>query len=195
MARKPVLSTWEAGRYCRVSPYTVRHWVRVGRLKAFTTPGGHRRIRLEDLNAFLKAHGMPLPADFEEGRRKILVLAPDFRKICALLQRLHADLDVRGTSESFDAGLAVAAFDPHLMVVDLDEADWDGVAVCRALSASPERSHIRMAGVSRRHEVSLLERAERAGMAAVFHRPLDPAEVRQTLKEWFPALRWPRMRR
>ena len=195
MAQKKVLSTWEAGRYCRVSPYTVRHWVRVGRLKAYVTPGGHRRIRLEDLNAFLKTHRMPLPEDFEEGKRRLFVLAADFRRVCSAVKRLSPDLDVKGTAAAFDAGLALASFEPHLMVVDLEESAWDGIAVCRALSSSPEHSHVRLAGLGRRHDVPSLERAERAGVPVVFHRPLDLVEVRKTLKEYFPSLKWPRLKR
>jgi excisionase family DNA binding protein len=189
VARKTVLSTWEAGRYCRVSPYTVRHWVRVGRLKAYATPGGHRRIRLEDLNAFLKTHKMPLPKDFEEGKRRIFVLAHDARRICAEVRRLSPDLELRGTPAPFEAGLAVASLDPHVLVVDLDETAWDGLAICRALASSPEHSHVRLVGLSRKYNVPTLEGAERAGILAVFRRPLDPAEIRALLGEWFPSLK------
>jgi excisionase family DNA binding protein len=53
---KPVLTTGEAASYCHVSIRTVVNWIRRGWLKAFTTPGRHRRIHVSDLRDFLSGH-------------------------------------------------------------------------------------------------------------------------------------------
>jgi len=37
---------------------TVNRWINTGELRAFTTPGGHRRITRADLIAFLRNNGL-----------------------------------------------------------------------------------------------------------------------------------------
>ena len=61
MPRNSYYTTFEISQICQVNPTTVQNWVKEGKLKAFVTPGGHRRIQREDLLAFLKEFGMPIP--------------------------------------------------------------------------------------------------------------------------------------
>lgn len=49
------VSLSEAGRLLGVSPATVRRWSDAGRLRAFTTPGGHRRFSRSALQRLLPA--------------------------------------------------------------------------------------------------------------------------------------------
>jgi excisionase family DNA binding protein len=48
------LTTTEAAERLGVHPKTVTIWAREGRLRAYLTPGGHRRFRPEDVGALLK---------------------------------------------------------------------------------------------------------------------------------------------
>jgi excisionase family DNA binding protein len=73
-----VLTVYQASKYCSVSPKTVSNWIDEGHIKAFRTVGGHRRIRKEDLDAFLRKQGIPVPSEVENGdRKKILVIDDD----------------------------------------------------------------------------------------------------------------------
>lgn len=57
-----LLSIGQARRMLGVSEATLRHWTDEGRLKAFITPGGHRRYQESELRQFMEsqrhAHGM-----------------------------------------------------------------------------------------------------------------------------------------
>jgi excisionase family DNA binding protein len=59
----PLLRPDEVARKFRVDPKTVSRWAIGGRLASIKTPGGHRRFRTSDVNAFLKAYGIPPTAD------------------------------------------------------------------------------------------------------------------------------------
>ena len=48
------LTTSEAAERLGVHSKTVTVWAREGRLRAYLTPGGHRRFRVEDVDALLK---------------------------------------------------------------------------------------------------------------------------------------------
>lgn len=54
------LGTHQAARLLSVDAGTVIRWADAGRLHAFRTPGGHRRILKTDLMEFAKVHGWPL---------------------------------------------------------------------------------------------------------------------------------------
>lgn len=191
MPGRAVLSTWEAGRYCRVSPFTVRNWVERGILPAYTTPGGHRRIRREDLDAFLVRYRMPLPEDFAPGARRVLLLEAEpgpRRTYRDLLKSFSPDLDLRAPEDPFAAGTLLYAFSPHLVLFDLDDDSLDWAKACATLHRSPDLAHIKVAGATRRSTVETVEAAQRCGMVEVLQKPLDPAAVRALLKSVFPYL-------
>jgi hypothetical protein len=62
-----------------------------GRLKGFTTPGGHRRVEEADLVTFMREQGMPVPSALG-GSQKV----PDG------CQHVHLTSSVNGTLASCD---------------------------------------------------------------------------------------------
>ena len=56
-----VLTTGQVAKICNVAPRTVSKWFDSGRLRGYRIPGSKdRRIPLEQLVRFMKAHHMPL---------------------------------------------------------------------------------------------------------------------------------------
>jgi excisionase family DNA binding protein len=53
------LTLGQAARYLGVAQGTIRKWADQSRVPAFYTPGGHRRFRRADLEAFLGRSGPP----------------------------------------------------------------------------------------------------------------------------------------
>src|SRR3954447_9926895 len=51
------LTLGQAAKYLGVAQSTIRKWSDQGRVPAFYTPGGHRRYRRRDLEAFLDRSG------------------------------------------------------------------------------------------------------------------------------------------
>jgi excisionase family DNA binding protein len=62
VSRPDWVSLSEASRLLGVSPATVRRWSDAGRLRAFTTPGGHRRFSRAALQRLLPADRSRRPA-------------------------------------------------------------------------------------------------------------------------------------
>src|SRR5947207_15743122 len=66
--RRPVgvetdwMTLGQAAKYLGVAQSTIRKWSDLGRVPAFYTPGGHRRYRRSDLDAFLERSGPGKPA-------------------------------------------------------------------------------------------------------------------------------------
>lgn len=52
------VSTHRAGRECGVTAVTIIRWIETGKVPAFKTAGGHRRIRRDDLDKFKEQRGL-----------------------------------------------------------------------------------------------------------------------------------------
>src|SRR5215471_2473330 len=85
MASKRIYTTYEVARLLHVSPRAVINWIEQNLLSSYRTPGGHRRIRREDLLAFLRKHQIPIPASLVDGRFNILIVE-DEEEITKLLR-------------------------------------------------------------------------------------------------------------
>lgn len=60
MSEGPPLTTGDVAKVFNVHPSTVIEWADKGQLASFRTPGGQRRFRREDVDAFLRE---PAPAE------------------------------------------------------------------------------------------------------------------------------------
>src|SRR5438270_13947941 len=124
----------QAAKYLAVTQSTIRKWSDVGRVPAFYTPGGHRRYRRADLDAFLERSGPGNPA------RGPLVLVVDDDPQVRDVVRVNLEMAGYPVREAANAeeGLAAVADDaPDLIMVDVTMAQaarWD---VFRRLAACP----------------------------------------------------------
>src|SRR4030043_199698 len=109
-----ILTVSQASRYCKVSSKTIINWIEAGHLKAYKTVGGHRRIKKEDLDQFLKDKGMPIPEETKtEERKKILVVDDDKIIVETIVQSLEEDeygYEMISASDCFEAGVQVNHF-------------------------------------------------------------------------------------
>src|SRR5256886_14587328 len=83
------LTLGQAAKYLGVAQSTIRKWSDVGRVPTFYTPGGHRRYRRRDLDAFLERSG---PAT--STGPLVLIVDDDER----LRQYVRANLELEGYS-------------------------------------------------------------------------------------------------
>jgi len=84
------LTTRQAAAHCRVSIPTLRRWIRTGALIAHLTPGGHRRIDLDEFQRFLRSEGRPAYPAPSDARIRIL-LVDDEPLVVEMLRDLLAD--------------------------------------------------------------------------------------------------------
>ena len=195
MASRVLLTTWQAARYCNVSPYTVRNWIRTGELDAFKTPGGHHRIQRRDLDAFLEAHAMPVPEAFVVGSKRVLFLVSEgILPVVQATALWSPDFEVEVAPSAFEGGLALLTFRPHVVALDLSDPRWGGIASLRRLARTPETAQVRLAAFVEGQDVDTLESLQSLGISAVFTCPVDPSLFRRYLRRLFPYARWTALR-
>lgn len=179
MGDKSYFTTFEVSEICEVNPTTVQNWVKEKKLRAYKTPGGHRRIRRSDLVAFMKKFGMPVPSDLEEGGRMVLVV-DDEKDICDLLVSAFEAMDsppqVRVAYGGVEALLFIGERKPDLVILDIMMPGMNGIEVCQKLKESSSTSNIKVVAITGAHDPALRDRILNAGADLFFTKPLDLPE-------------------
>ncbi len=177
-----ILTVSQAGKYCRVSPKTIINWVEAGHLKAYKTVGGHRRIKQEDLDQFLRDKGMPLPEEPKgEERKKILVVDDDKIIVETIVQSLEEDeygYEMISASDGFEAGLQVSHFKPDLLILDIMMPDINGYEVCQKIKSNPETKDIKIIVLSAYLNDEAFKQMKEYGADACFSKPLPLEQLK-----------------
>jgi excisionase family DNA binding protein len=171
------LTSHEVGDLLQVNPSSVKKWVNEGRIAAFRTPGGHRRIRVADLVDFLNRHSMPIPRPLAgASKQRLLVVDDDLMHLRALERRLRpyrSRVDIQLTQNGIDALVMVGSFKPDLIVLDVFMPELDGIEVCRRLKMKPETRRIGVIVNTAHLTKSVEENALAAGALTCVSKPMD----------------------
>jgi excisionase family DNA binding protein len=192
---KQSFSTSEVARYCHVTADTIRKWAEAGRIVVFKTPGGHRRIRREDLMSFLRENQMPLHPELLGPVTSILIVSADIglvKTVQDAVESANGGVQVLVARDSFDAGRQTAVFSPRVVVVDLEVGSEQGAPLpatvstqaeqlCERISSSPELAHACLIAVTRADDGQLATRALKQGASTCLRKPLDVATLQETL--------------
>src|SRR5512140_1458731 len=106
MKHKEVLTTGDVARACHVAPRTVSKWFDTGELRGYRIPGSRdRRIPVDQLVAFMRAHGIPLDG-LDGGICRVLIVTTGLPAALVEELRPSARYEVRTAANGFEAGAA-----------------------------------------------------------------------------------------
>ena len=190
MREKAVFTTFEAAKLCHVSPLSIINWVNAGRLPAFRTPGGHRRVRREDLIRFMRENGIPLPDELKSGsgRTKVLVVDDEASIRDVLSEHLsnrEKPYEVMTAADGFEAGRLVATFQPDVVLLDLRMPGIDGYEVCRQLKADPDTSATIVIAMTGYHTPETEAKILECGALRCFAKPIEPSTLASFIDSLF----------
>ena len=144
--RVKTYSTFDIAKMLEVVPGTVANWIDNGKLKAFNTLGGHRRVSQTDLLAFLKENSMPVPAALADasGKKKILIVEDDekFLKLVVKAFKTFKDYELFTATDGFQAGQLVEGHKPDLVVLDIMLPDINGFKVCELIKGKNRKTKV-----------------------------------------------------
>ena len=136
---RDVCSTREAADRLGVSLRTVQLWSEAGLLRAWKTPGGHRRILTASVDELLQRREGVTGRRAPGGAFQVLVVEdePDFRQLFELhLRSWGLPIHLTSVPSGFEALLQIGASRPDLLITDLRMPGIDGFEMLRALKAS-----------------------------------------------------------
>ena len=171
-----LLTSNEVGTLLQVNRRSVNNWVRQGHLRAFRTPGGHRRIKIADLINFLKKQEIPIPDPLRTLTRRRLMIVDDdaaqLRAIARMLKPHAALLDVLLLGNGIDALVEIGGFDPHVVIIDLYMPQLDGIEVCRRLKSLDRTRNVTVIVTSAQLTPNKEQEALEAGASQCIGKPL-----------------------
>ena len=173
------LTLGQAAAYLGAAQSTVRKWADGSRLPTFYTPGGHRRFRRSDLDAFL-AGSLPAPAAGE--RRRVLVVDDD----AGLRAYLRTNLELEGydVREAASAQQGLAALEdelPDVVLLDVMMPEVDGWNLLRRVR---ERHGVEAIPVIMYSgDLEQADDAAQRGAQAFLGKPFDPARLLEAAKQ------------
>ena len=141
---KKYWGTQRVARICQVSPTTVANWIDQGHLKGHKTPTGRRRVVVDDLAAFLRAHGMPVPPELLSSpvSKPTVVLVEDDERyrqaLRTLINRTGLQVELIEAANGVDGLLEIGRSGPDLIVLDYGLPDLNAEQVVERL-LDPER--------------------------------------------------------
>ncbi len=167
-------TTREAARALGICVRTTQLWVESGRLRAWKTPGGHRRILRESVDEILRErenelgvsiHGFDvLVVEDERVQRQLLQ---------SMLSRISPGITVRTAYNGVEGLIKIGEKQPQLLITDLMMPGLDGFHMLNTLIASPLVRPLQIVVIT---GLSAEEIAEHGGLpngVLTFHKPLD----------------------
>lgn len=178
--RERIFSTHAVAVMVGTNPSSVVRWIEAGKLKAFKTPGGHRRVREADLRAFFAEYNIPLPSDFGGAptARRLLIVDPDGRSASALaraLRKADAELDVTTAADTVDALLRVGVAPPQALVID--GSSVDPMAIARALKGQSSTAAVALIVITAKADADADKKLKAAGAKAILLRPASAEQI------------------
>jgi excisionase family DNA binding protein len=179
------LTLGQAAKYLGVAQSTIRKWSDQRRLPAFYTPGGHRRYRRGDLEAFLERSGAG--ARSTEGGPLVLIVDDDDK----LREFVRVNLEMEGytvrEAASAREGLdALEEQSPDLVLLDVMMPEMDGWEMLRQLHERHGMGAIPVIVFSGQVEEDAGEVAAR-GAQAFIGKPFSPQSLIERTKALLPA--------
>jgi len=181
MVRRSFFTTFDISEICEVNPSTVQNWVRNHKLKAYVTPGGHRRVRRADLLAFLNEFGMPIPAELAESPPLILIVDDEAEirdMLSEVMQSGEEKFEVVTATGGVDALLFIGERKPQLLILDIMMAGMNGYEVCRRVKGNAATRKIKIVAITGKLDPAIRRSVLEAGADLFFTKPLQIVEFR-----------------
>lgn len=185
-AGRDVCSTREAADRLGVSLRTVQLWSEAGLLRAWKTPGGHRRILTASVDELLQRREGVTGRQAPRGLYEVLVVEDqaDFRQLFELhLRSWGLPIQLTSAPSGFEALLQMGASRPDLLITDLRMPGIDGFEMLRALKASGALGELEIIVVTALTPHTISERGGLPDGVTVLYKPLQFADLRQRLSE------------
>ena len=180
-SKERTFTTFQIADICNVRPTTVIKWANQNRIKAHTTPGGHRRIKESDLLAFLRKYNIPVPEEMAAaGRKKILIVEdePDIGQLLVrTFQKASKEVTVQWTRDGVEGLLSVGQSTPHLVILDVETPLVDGARVLATLRSDPKTKDTKVIGMTGKELEDEKLRFMRDHTDAFYFKPFKVAEL------------------
>src|SRR3989339_475887 len=194
------LTTFQVSKLLHVDITTVIDWIDSGKIPAYKTPGGHRRIEIKDLLEFLKKYRMPIPEELstavdvqknqiikqpQNNIKKILIVDDDksiLKYISIVIKKYFNNIEIELETEGFLAGKKIVEFKPDLLILDIRLPGMDGFEVLKQL----KKEKMKIIVITAFPTKLIREKIITAGADGYLIKPFTAEELKQKVENLLP---------
>ncbi len=138
-----VCGTFYASKVLGVSVAKVQSMVEQGELEAWRTKGGHRRISMQSIKAYLAQHGSKVSTGLMDANSpylKVMVVDDDVVTLELIRKSIESwglAIDASFMSSAMEAMMDITTARPDVLISDLRMPGVDGFQFLRAIRANP----------------------------------------------------------
>ena len=176
------LTLGQAARYLGVAQSTIRKWSDSGRVRAFKTPGRHRRYRRDDLDAFLQRSA-------PETRSGPIVLIVDDDERLREYVRVNLEMEGYTVHEAGSAEEGMKVLDelrPDLVLLDVMMPKVDGWEMLQLMHERHGVGSVPVVMFSGKVDEAAADQAAERGAQGFIGKPFDPHELIEQTKQLLP---------
>jgi len=172
----------QAAKVCAVDRSTMHRWVSAGKIKSYSTPGGHKRILPEELKKWLEDNQLPFDiGEIKSDRAKILIVDDDDddESVRNYLKKILSGIfiDISFAEDGFEAGKKLIQFEPDLMILDLCMPNMDGFEVCKKVKEDSSTQNIKILIMTGQGTKENMDKALSIGADAFLNKPSSKKEI------------------
>ncbi|MEK6709014.1 MAG: helix-turn-helix domain-containing protein [Nitrospinota bacterium] len=184
---KKAFTTFEVARICDVTPVTIQNWIDKGWLHAYRTAGGHRRVRREDLLAFLESRNIPHTLSGRPGgSAKVLIIGGDEEANGLLREVLRGEdgaFEAHVAQDAFHAGVLFASVRPAAVLLDCTLPAADNFSVCRQILQSAPGGGAAVIAILGTGDTETRARLLQLGVTHSVQKPIDTVALRELIQQ------------
>lgn len=167
-----------AAKLLGLSVATVQQLVEKGEIEAWKTLGGHRRIALKSLNAYLgKNTTQRARIDTNPKHRLRVLVVEDDEDACELyrcqFEEWDLPIDCTWMPSALQALMDIASMRPDLLITDLSMPGVDGLEMLRALKRNPHLLSMQIVVISGLPEDAIAARGGLPPLAHLLKKPIN----------------------
>lgn len=167
-----------AAKLLGLSVATVQSLVEKGEIEAWKTLGGHRRIALQSINAYLAKHSPQLSRVDTNPKHRLRVLIVEDDEITRELYRAHFEawdlpVDCTWMPSALEALMDIASMRPDLLITDLSMPGVDGIEMLKALQRNQQLTDMQIVVISGLPLEAIKERGGLPPHAQLLEKPVN----------------------
>jgi excisionase family DNA binding protein len=177
-------STAEIAKKLGISLQTVQRWVDSGRLKAWRTPGGHRRVDAKSAELLFQSYEHALghrpTAELPDGAQttamRVVIVDDDpiYRELMStLVQAAFPLAQSLVAGNGFQGLMMIAKFAPDIVITDIRMPHMDGFEMIRTILADGSPRPRLLIAVSAKSQEELLELGKLSPDVTFLQKPFE----------------------
>lgn len=167
-----------AAKLLGLSVATVQSLVEKGEIEAWKTLGGHRRIALQSINAYLARYSPQLSRVDTNPKHRLRVLIVEDDEATRELYRAYFEewdmpVDCTWMPSALEAMMDIASMRPDLLITDLSMPGVDGIEMLKVLKRNQQLADMQIVVISGLPAEAIAERGGLPPHAHLLKKPVN----------------------